>query len=53
MSRKPYTVPTVVDLGDAVKQTKGAAGRCWEIVGTAWGPPPKLEKELQQKDAQS
>jgi len=51
MSKKPYTAPTVVDLGDAVEQTKGSAGKCWELYGTAWGPPPRLEKESQQKES--
>jgi hypothetical protein len=40
MTRKPYSTPTVTDLGDAVEQTQGAAGGFWEIFGTQWGPPP-------------
>ena len=39
MSKKPYTAPTVTDLGNAVKQTKGVSGVCWESYGNQYGPP--------------
>jgi hypothetical protein len=40
MEKKPYSVPTVTDLGDAVEETKGITGGYWEPFGTAYGPPP-------------
>ncbi len=44
MSKKPYVQPSVTDLGDAVKQTKGVSGVCWEYFGTQYGPPrPPVE----------
>jgi hypothetical protein len=53
MSRKPYTKPTVIDLGDAVKQTKGWGGKCWETFGTAYGPPlPKDPTSREQQEKQ-
>jgi hypothetical protein len=45
MEKKPYSPPTVTDHGDAVEQTKGISGRCWEMFGSAWGPPPPREVE--------
>jgi hypothetical protein len=33
MTKKPYTAPTITDHGDAVEQTKGLCGRCWETYG--------------------
>lgn len=38
MSKKPYVKPTVTDLGNAVEETKGITGVCWEYKGTQWGP---------------
>lgn len=42
MSKKPYTKPTIVDLGNAVEETKGISGVCWEFRGHQYGPlePP-------------
>jgi len=53
MSRKPYTKPTVIDLGDAVKQTKGWGGKCWESFGTAYGPPPPNVEDVEQQEEQN
>lgn len=39
MSKKPYTKPMVTDLGNAVQETRGITGKCWEQYGTAYGPP--------------
>jgi hypothetical protein len=33
MTKKPYATPTITDHGDAVEQTKGICGRCWETAG--------------------
>jgi hypothetical protein len=52
MSKKPYTKPTVVDLGDAVKQTKGWGGKCWESWGSAYGPPPPVFDDAEQQNNQ-
>lgn len=38
MSKKPYVKPTVTDLGNAVEETKGITGVCWEVRGHQWGP---------------
>lgn len=38
MSKKPYVKPIVTDLGNAVEETKGISGICWEVRGTQWGP---------------
>jgi hypothetical protein len=40
MDKKPYSPPTVTELGDAVEKTKGVSGRNWEFWGTMWGSPP-------------
>jgi hypothetical protein len=50
MQKKPYTQPTITDHGDAVEQTKGMTGRCWEVVGRSYngvgegGDPPESGK---------
>lgn len=43
MSKKPYVKPTVTDLGNAVEETKGISGVCWEVKGTQWGPPWEID----------
>jgi len=53
MSKKPYTKPTVIDLGDAVKQTKGWSGICWESFGTAWGPPLPKDNNRERQQTQN
>jgi hypothetical protein len=53
MSKKPYTAPTVVDLGDAVKQTKGWGGKCWESFGSAYGPPLPQQDNLEQQETEN
>lgn len=40
MEKKPYSPPTLTDLGDAVEKTKGITGQCWEYHGNMWGQPP-------------
>ena len=44
MQKKPYVQPTITDHGNAVDQTKGMTGRCWEVVGRSYsgmgGDPP-------------
>ena len=44
MQKKPYAQPTVTDHGDAIEQTKGMAGRCWEVVGRSYDGPGTGEK---------
>lgn len=46
MSRKPYIKPTVTDLGNVVKETKGIGGKCWEVFGSQWGPPVRPNEEI-------
>jgi hypothetical protein len=40
MSKKLYAAPTITDHGNAVEQTKGMCGRCWEIAGKSLDAMP-------------
>jgi hypothetical protein len=41
MEKKRYTPPEITDFGNAVEQTKGYCGGCWEVWGSlTCGPPP-------------
>ncbi len=41
MAKKRYSPPVITDLGDAVEQTKGVFGQCFESWGsqTCLSPP--------------
>jgi hypothetical protein len=43
MEKKPYSPPTLTDLGDAVQKTKGLCGPCWEMYGSSYGPVGPIE----------
>lgn len=45
MQKKPYTPPTVTDMGDAIEKTKGMSGDCWEYFGNSPGTPPRAEED--------
>lgn len=40
MAKKRYSPPEITDLGNAVEETKGFAGQCFEPWGTTTCLPP-------------